>query len=266
VILLTIPLAIVNASTLVSADEVNAATAALQVQVHRDFAPAWNVDADLAVVIPGDPPPSGAWWIVILDNSDAGGALGYHDLTSQGLPLGKVFVQTARNSGQNWTVLFSHEILEMLSDPFICLTALLPTVHGLFQYAYENCDACQSDDTGYKIGDQVVSDFCFPAWFDAGKFGAIGPFDHLRLMTNPFHLLTGGYAMCRNLSFGGPWTLVTGAGAPLAHSMPPKTAYNLRPKVGSRRERRRTDPTSWVKSDVPMGREFYAANLGRPRM
>jgi hypothetical protein len=220
--LLTIPLAVVNATTQVGAEQLNAATAALQMQVHRDFAPTWNVDADLAVVASGERPPTGAWWIVILDNSDLGGALGYHDLTSQGLPLGKVFVETARKSGQSWTVLFSHEVLEMLADPFICLTALAPTMFGIYLYAYENCDACQSEQTGYKIGDQLVSDFCLPAWFDAGQLGTAGPFDHLRLMKRPFELLPGGYAMCRNLSTGGPWTFITASGAPLAYDERPR--------------------------------------------
>jgi len=255
---LTIPLAIVNVSTQVDSDEINAATAALQVQVHRDFAPVWNVDADLAVVRPGEPPPTGAWWIVIMDNSDLGNALGYHDLTSQGQPLGKVFVETAKQNGQAWTVLFSHEILEMLSDPFICLTALAPTAFGLYLYAYENCDACQSDETGYKIGDHLVSDFCFPSWFDANKFGSAGPFDHLRLMSSPFELLHGGYAMCRNLTVDGTWTLITGPSTSLT--------YSMRPKVGSRRERRRSDLTNWIKSDVVTGQNFRSASLLRPRM
>jgi len=256
--LLTIPLAVINVSTLVSQDEALAATAALQVQVHRDFAPAWNVDADLAVVGPGNPPPTGAWWIVIMDNSDFGSALGYHDLTSQGLPLGKVFVETAKKSGQAWTVLFSHEILEMLSDPFICLTALLPTAYGLYLYAYENCDACQSDQVGYQIGEQLVSDFCLPDWFDANKCGAAGPFDFLRKTKQPFELLPGGYAMCRNLSTGGGWDLVTAGGVPLS--------YSMRPKVGSRRERRRIDPANWLKSNVQTGGDFAEADLIRPRL
>src|SRR5262245_37343881 len=105
--MLTVPLAIINASTAVSDEAVLAATAALQVQVNRDFATAWNVDADLAVVLYGKPPPTGAWWIVIMDNSDLGSALGYHDLTSQGLPLGKVFAETAQEVGEQWTVLLS---------------------------------------------------------------------------------------------------------------------------------------------------------------
>jgi hypothetical protein len=256
--LLTIPLAVINACTLVSQDEVQAATAALQVQVHRDFAQAWNVDADLAVVSPGKPPPTGAWWIVVMDNSDFGSALGYHDLTSQGLPLGKVFVETAKKTNQAWTVLFSHEVLEMLSDPFICLTALLPTAYGLYQYAYENCDACQSDKVGYKIGEQLVSDFCFPDWFNASKIGGVGPFDFLRQIKQPFELLLGGYAMCRNLSTGGGWDLVTAGDVPLS--------YSMRPKVGSRRERRKIAPAKWLNSSVNTERDFAEADLVRPRL
>ncbi|MBR0820273.1 hypothetical protein [Bradyrhizobium liaoningense] len=256
--LLTLPLAVINASTLVSQDEVLAATAALQVQVHRDFAPAWQVDADLAVVVPGGPPPTGAWWIVIMDNSDLGAALGYHDLTSQGLPLGKVFVESSKKSGQAWTTLLSHEILEMLSDPFICLTALAPTAFGTYLYAYENCDACQSDQFGYLIGDQLVSDFCLPAWFDANRAGGAGPFDFKQHIKQPFALLPGGYAMCRNLSAGTGWTLVTAPGATLT--------YRDRPRVGSRRERRKIAYPNWLKSNVTVGSDFASAQLMRPRL
>jgi hypothetical protein len=252
------PIAILNASTFVSQEELLAATAAMQVQVHRDFAPAWNVDADLAVVVPGDPPPAGAWWVVILDNSDLGSALGYHDLTSQGLPLAKVFVETAKKTGQNWTTLLSHEVLEMLSDPFIYLNALAPTAYGLYLYAYENCDACQSDNFGYTIGDQLVSDFCLPDWFDANKIGHAGTYDFRGYIKQPFELLPGGYAMCRNVSTGGGWTLVTASGAP--------PSYGARPRVGSRRERRRTDFMTWHKSLVAAGSNFAQANLLRPRL
>ena len=195
------PLAVINASTVGSHGRFSRRLQHCR-QVHRDFAPAWNVDADLAVVAPGGSPPTGAWWIVIMDNSDLGSALGYHDLTSQGLPLGKVFVETSQRTGQKWTVLLSHEILEMLSDPFICLTALAPSLFGTYLYAYENCDACQSENFGYMIGDQLVSDFCLPAWFDANQFGGGGPFDFKHYIKQPFELLAGGYAMCRNPSTG----------------------------------------------------------------
>ncbi len=254
--MIKVPLAIINASTLVDQEELLSVTSALQIQVHRDFSPAWKADADLAVVLPGEAPPTGAWWVVVMDNSDLGSALGYHDLTTQGLPLGKVFVETAKNAGQSWSVLLGHEILEMLADPYICLTALAPTAFGLCLYAYENCDACQSDKFAYTINDQLVPDFCLPDWFDANKVGSIGPFDFGRHMTQPFELVAGGYAMVRNLSTGGEWALVTASGAPIP--------YGMRPKVGSRRERRRSNFASWQNSTVTTGLEFDKAKVVRP--
>jgi hypothetical protein len=254
-----IPIAIINASTLVEHQEIVDAAAALQVQVSRDFAPFWNVDAQIAVVPPGALPPAGAWWVVALDNSDLGNALGYHDLTSEGLPIAKVFIETSRQAGQDWTVLFSHEILEMLSDPYISLTALVPTAQGMLLYAYENCDACQSDASGYKIGGRLVSDFCTPAWFDANKAGTSGPFDFRKLITQPFELLAGGYAMLRNVSVGGAWTIVTAPAATKA-----SLAQALRPRIGSRRERRKTGLGGWIKSNVEVGRDFSVADLTLP--
>ena len=257
--MLRTPIAVINASTLIKHEDIVDAAAALQVQVSRDFAPIWHVDAQIAVVPPGTLPPTGAWWVVALDNSDLGNALGYHDLTSQGLPIAKVFIETARQAGQDWTVLFSHEILEMLSDPYIYLTAQITTPQGVLLYAYENCDACQSDASGYKIGGRLVSDFCTPAWFDAGKVGTSGPFDFRKQMSQPFQLLPGGYAMLRNLSVGGPWTIVTMPAAAEA-----SVARALRPRVGSRRERRKTGAQSWMKSTVEVGDDFSVANLTLP--
>jgi len=40
------------------------------------------------------------WWVVVLDNSDQAGALGYHDLTSAGLPISKVFAGTDKQYGK----------------------------------------------------------------------------------------------------------------------------------------------------------------------
>jgi hypothetical protein len=42
--------------------------------------------------------------------------VGYHDLTNEGLPLGKVFAGSDMVNGYNWTVTASHELLEMLID------------------------------------------------------------------------------------------------------------------------------------------------------
>jgi hypothetical protein len=120
-----IKVAVINASTVLKDGEVSAAVPALQAQVHSDFAPIWGIDADLTFVPGGSHPAPGSWWLTILDNSDVAGALGYHDVTNAGLPLGKVFAGTDKQYGLSWTVTASHELLEMLGDPEINLTVFV---------------------------------------------------------------------------------------------------------------------------------------------
>ena len=81
--------------------DVQAMVAALQKQVDTDFGPAWHTGAQVDFVASAARPPADAWVVAVLDNSDQAGALGYHDLTPAGLPLGKVFAGT-RLSGSSW--------------------------------------------------------------------------------------------------------------------------------------------------------------------
>ena len=91
--------------------------------------------------------------MAILDDSDQAGALGYHDLTSEALPLDKVFAGTDLKYGYTWSVTARHQLLEMLADPNINLSVLLQTTETAGTlYAYEVCDACESDNDGYEIG------------------------------------------------------------------------------------------------------------------
>src|SRR5262249_31056630 len=59
------------------------------------------------------------WAVVFLDDADQPGALAYHDLTPEGLPLSKVFVRTTIQNGDLVSVSASHELVEMLVDPAI---------------------------------------------------------------------------------------------------------------------------------------------------
>src|SRR5881628_1678171 len=99
-----IKVAVINASTVLKDSQVQAAIPDLQTQIHRDFAPAWGVDADLLFIEPGKKPPAGAWWVGIFDTSDQADALGYHDISDEGLPLGKIFAKSDLDSGSSWTV------------------------------------------------------------------------------------------------------------------------------------------------------------------
>jgi len=183
-----------NESTVLKDSDVKAAIAPLQTQVTRDFAPVWGVDADVAFFPKGTQPPAKTWQIGMFDNSDQAGALGYHDLTPDGLPLGKVFAKTDQEYKSQWTVTASHELLEMLGDPDINLYGLWQDGWVITFYAYEVCDACEADKYGYKINGVLVSDFVYPSWFEGFRKKGSTQFDFGNQIQEPFQLLEGGYA------------------------------------------------------------------------
>src|SRR5262249_43429420 len=131
-------IAIMNRSTVVSDQDVEHAVGALQKQVDDDVYHIWGVRADLTFVAKAGKAPAVAWQLAVLDDSDQANALGYHDITKTGQPLGKAFAKTDRTYGQSWTVTLSHELVEMLGDPEINLCAQ----DGTRLWAYELADPC----------------------------------------------------------------------------------------------------------------------------
>jgi hypothetical protein len=235
-----IKIAIINASTVLTNDsEVQNVVAALQTQVTRDFAPAWGIDADLRLVPKGTQPAPGEWWLALLDDSDQAGALGYHDLSKEGLPLGKVFAKTDLTYGEKWSVTTSHELLEMLADPNINLTVFDESSSGGRLFAYEVCDACEADNLGYQINGVQVSDFVFPSWFESFRKKGT-QFDQCKHIHKPFQLLKGGYIGVYDVKSGSGWTQLTAE----------KVNFRARAPVGSRRERRTIPSSERIESSV----------------
>ena len=239
----TVPaqISLVNASTVLDDSEVRIVADALQKQVTNDFRPVWGVDAKVAFIPRGSTPPEGTWWLAILDDSDQAGALGYHDLTPDGLPLGKAFAATDMKYGYSWSVTASHELLEMLADPNINLTVMVPNTQttGML-YAYEVCDACEGDHFGYEIGSVLVSDFVFPSWFEDFRSKGSTQFDQTSQIQSPLQLLAGGYIGVFDINSGSGWHQITAEKRP--------TNMLLRGNVGSRRERRATPRYQWLPS------------------
>ncbi|MET8629538.1 hypothetical protein ABZW30_38375 [Kitasatospora sp. NPDC004669] len=234
-----IKIEVTNESTVLTADEVKAVIPALQTQVHEHLAPIWGIDADLSYVEPNQLSDT-AWWLVLLDNSDQAGALGYHDVTSNFMPLGKVFAGTDKQFGQLWTVTASHELLEMLGDPEINTVIFdQPTATTGVLYAQELCDTCEADDFAYPIDGVQVSDFVFPAWFQPNRTAADSQYDYGRHIKNPLELLPGGYIGVFDVTAGIGWTQKTAD---------ERAEYRLRAHVGSRRERRRIPRDQWLPS------------------
>lgn len=178
---------VVNRSPLLADDAVAAfVRGGLQTQVSRDFAPLWNEDAKLDFAKKS---PKNAEQIVLVDTSDVAGALGYHEETAAGLPVGFVFVKTAQDAGEAWTATLSHEVLEQLVDPW-CTYA----VEGLWArrpalIALEVADPTENGE--YQIAGAALSNFVTPEWFNAHPRG---PTDFLgALRGKSFTLDKGGY-------------------------------------------------------------------------
>src|ERR1700684_3703317 len=206
----TIQISVINESTVLADSDVTPVVAVLQKQVTNDFRPVWGTDAELVIVPQGTQPPTGSWWLVLLDDSDQANALGYHDLTTEGLPIGKVFAASDLKAGTSWTVTASHELLEMLGDPNINLTVFVENNNtaGIL-YAYEVCDACEDDSLGYQIDNTLLTDFVCPSWFESFRAEGSTQFDRMNKIQAPLQLLAGGYIGTFNVTSGGGWQQTT---------------------------------------------------------
>ena len=244
-------IAISNASTCLTDAQVEAVLPALQKQVSDDFKAYWELDCTLTFLNNGQPLTRGWWQVVITDNPDQAGALGYHEMTSAGTPLGKVFAKLDIESDSSWTTTLSHELLEMLADPNINLSVMVQTAEtrGTL-YAYEVCDACEDVSFGYLIEHVLVSDFVYPSWFESFRKPHSTVFDYQKHITKSFDLLKGGYIGYFDVTGGSGWQQQT---------KDQRLDYRARPRVGSRRERRRTPRDQWQLSDVvPVARRSGA--------
>lgn len=96
-------------------------------------------------------------------------AVGFHSSNFQGIPYSFVFTDLAKELGDKWTTVLSHEALEMIADPDVNLCVLGPNPDDKRKkvlYFYEVCDAVQSDV--YQIDGISVSNFVLPLYFTSG--------------------------------------------------------------------------------------------------
>ncbi len=82
-------IAITNESTCLSDAQVQAVIPSLQWQVTQHFNAYWNLDCSLKFLPRTEQLTEGWWQIVVTDDPDQAGALGYHELTNAGAPLGR---------------------------------------------------------------------------------------------------------------------------------------------------------------------------------
>lgn len=155
-------IAVINADSGVTDEEIQKWMQAVATQVANEFFDAWAIaGVDMRFIAAGDKPTPDEWWMTCLPNSDVADALGYHDLTPTGQPLGKVFVETTLKDGMSASVCFDHEMLELLVDPYIQLAA---QARDGRLYSYE---VCLAEETRIALADgqtPTIKELC--AWKD----------------------------------------------------------------------------------------------------
>jgi hypothetical protein len=198
--------AVMNESTIVSDEEVTRAVAALQIQIRRDFAPAWGVDAELTFIAKHAEAPPGSWSLVIEDDSRHPGFVCYHTLTEEGLPEVRVGVRDAKVMQWEWTMGASHDLLEMLANPHLNQT-IFASADGRKGklYAREICDPVSSVRLGYQIDGVTVSNFVYPAWFESFREPGSTRFDHRGHVNAPFEVAEGSYVNLCEVSKSSGW-------------------------------------------------------------
>lgn len=164
-------------------------TPVLQKCYDEHFLPVWGYPVQLYNTTA---PEQTDWQLVYFDDADAAGALGYHELSKDGRPVGKIFVKSTLEAGEVVSVTACHELLEMVIDPIANLWA--ETRDGT-EYAYEMCDPVEEDT--FLVDGIEMSNFVHPAWFEPIEHPAGTQYDHLGLLEAPFSLTKGGYAIVK---------------------------------------------------------------------
>jgi hypothetical protein len=180
-----------NQSTVISDTAVQAMMPAFRKYL-ATVASHWGAWGGASLVF-GAPPTADEWLINLLDISDQPGALGYHDFTPTGKPISKIFCKTDLDNGYSIPVTITHELSEMVADPYIARQEQTANTQA---YATEVGDPVETDGLGAQITvtgypPVLCSDFVYPSWFIPG---APGPYDWQNHCTAPLEVLAGGYA------------------------------------------------------------------------
>src|SRR3954465_14967745 len=107
--MLTINLALVSEVKDHDPSDVSRVAAALQRQATRDFLPFWDVRATVDALPRLEDVPVGYWPMIVVP--EVGGAAGI-PLDQDGQPYALI------EMSDSWSLTASHEMLEMLADPF----------------------------------------------------------------------------------------------------------------------------------------------------
>ena len=183
--MLPVHLALVSKAQAIGLGELLVVSAAIQKQLTRDFGPIWNVEATIDEFLSLEDLPVDYWPIFVVDTFERGGQ--HRDRNNQPYAL----VAAAAN----WSVVASHEALEMLADPsgnrLVAGASPMPG-QGRVSFLVEVCDPCQLEENAYTVNGVFVSDFYTPNYFDPMASTGVR-YSFSGAVTAPRQVLPGGY-------------------------------------------------------------------------
>lgn len=187
--------ALVDETGSLSANAMAALAGALNEQVQSDFAPVWHVRATVGVY---PEVPENTWAVIIQSDINEPGALGYHTDANR-VPVSYV------QAGEGYAQTCSHELLEMLADPWGSRLHRARAPHGLedhwkdlglshehsyVHYLLEVCDPPEA--VPYTVGGVDLSDFLLPGWYRSNPLLAPA-YSHMGQCQYPREVADGGY-------------------------------------------------------------------------
>jgi hypothetical protein len=181
----------------IDVDLVHSAALALNLQVTRDLPQFWPISATVTYLPNPKKIPAGIWPVQLVKTlpPDEGGF--HSDKHKQ--PYAKVI---ASKGDPTWTIDASHEILEMLVDPYgnrmqssVAIEIVGNKIQdgtGQFGYLVEACDPCEDNSYAYTINGVAVSDFITPHFYDP-MVTAGTRYSFTGAIKGPRQILPGGY-------------------------------------------------------------------------
>jgi hypothetical protein len=167
--MLPINLALVSEVAGHDQSDVARVAASLQRQATRDFGPLWEVSATLDAFPRLEDVPVGYWPIIVETDINTPGAAGVHE-DKNGQPFALV------SMSDSWSLTASHEMLEMLADPFgkRVIPGKSPKEdQGRVEFLVEVCDPCEADQFAYTVNDILVSDFITTHFYDPQQAASV---------------------------------------------------------------------------------------------
>lgn len=183
-------LALVSQSTRVVMDDLLKVSAALQKQASRDLAPIWEISATVDPFAKLEDVPLGYWPLIVMDDIGVDAA-GVHE-DKDGQPFALISASTTLD---DWSLTASHEMIEMLVDPFgnrLVASNSPMDGQGRISVLVEVCDPSKSAENAYTANGILVSDFYTPNYLDPVVASGVR-YSYTGAITEPRQVLHGGY-------------------------------------------------------------------------